>query len=135
MQIIMTTAEATSSKNYIARLMNESARVAIALGKEDEAKMYAQAAADFLNGKEEDFDGEGIMSISYNETHVTIDFNEELVIATNDYLSDLTSACGDFFIAVMPTVMFFAKRVTGLAEKFNSLFDGVRQKYITNKGN
>ena len=131
----MTTAEATSSKNYIARLMNESARVAIALGKEDEAKMYAQAAADFLNGKEEDFDGEGIMSISYNETHVTIDFNEELVIATNDYLSDLTSACGDFFIAVMPTVMFFAKRVTGLAEKFNSLFDGVRQKYITNKGN
>ena len=135
MQIIMTTAEATSSKNYIARLMNESARVAIALGKEDEAKMYAQAAADFLNGKEEDFDGEGIMSISYNETHVTIDFNEELVIATNDYLSDLTSACGDFFIAVMPTVAFFAKRVTGLAEKFNSLFDGVRQKYITNKGN
>ena len=131
----MTTAEAVSSKNYIARLMNESRRVAIALGKEDEAKMYAQAAADFLNGKEEDFDGEGIMSISYNDTHVTIDFNEELVIATNDYLSDLTSACGDFFIAVMPTVMFFAKRVTGLAEKFNSLFDGVRQKYITNKGN
>ena len=131
----MTTAEAVSSKNYIARLMNESARVAIALGKEDEAKMYAQAAADFLNGKEEDFDGEGIMSISYNDTHVTIDFNEELVIATNDYLSDLTSACGDFFIAVMPTVAFFVKRVTGLAEKFNSLFDGVRQKYITNKGN
>lgn len=131
----MTTAEAVSSKNYIASLMQESERVAIALGKEDEAKMYAQAAADFLNGKEEDFDGEGIMSISYNDTHVTIDFNEELVIATNDYLSDLTSACGDFFIAVMPTVMFFAKRVTGLAEKFNSLFDGVREKYITNKGN
>ena len=131
----MTTAEAVSSKNYIARLMNESRRVAIALGKEDEAKMYAQAAADFLNGKEEDFDGEGIMSISYNDTHVTIDFNEELVIATNDYLSDLTSACGDFFIAVMPTVMFFVKRVTNLAEKFNSVFEGVRQKYITNKGN
>ena len=131
----MTTAEAVSSKNYIARIMQESERVAIALGKEDEAKMYAQAAADFLNGKEEDFDGEGIMSISYNDTHVTIDFNEELVIATNDYLSDLMSACGDFFIAVMPTVAFFAKRVTGLAEKFNSLFDGVRQKYITNKGN
>ena len=135
MQIIMTIAEAVSSKNYIARIMQESERVAIALGKEDEAKMYAQAAADFLNGKEEDFDGEGIMSISYNDTHVTIDFNEELVIATNDYLSDLTSACGDFFIAVMPTVMFFVKRVTGLAEKFNSLFDGVREKYITNKGN
>lgn len=135
MKIIMTIAEAVSSKNYIARIMQESERVAIALGKEDEAKMYAQAAADFLNGKEEDFDGEGIMSISYNDTHVTIDFNEELVIATNDYLSDLTSACGDFFIAVMPTVMFFAKRVTGLAEKFNSLFDGVREKYITNKGN
>ena len=115
--------------------MQESERVAIALGKEDEAKMYAQAAADFLNGKEEDFDGEGIMSISYNDTHVTIDFNEELVIATNDYLSDLTSACGDFFIAVMPTVAFFAKRVTNLAEKFNSVFEGVRQKYITNKGN
>ena len=131
----MTIAEAVSSKNYIARIMQESERVAIALGKEDEAKMYAQAAADFLNGKEEDFDGEGIMSISYNDTHVTIDFNEELVIATTDYLSDLTSACGDFFIAVMPTVAFFAKRVTGLAEKFNSLFDGVRQKYITNKGN
>ena len=131
----MTIAEAVSSKNYIARLMQESERVAIALGKEDEAKMYAQAAADFLNGKEEDFDGEGIMSISYNDTHVTIDFNEELVIATNDYLSDLTSACGDFFIAVMPTVMFFAKRVTNLAEKFNSVFEGVRQKYITNKGN
>ena len=131
----MTIAEAVSSKNYIARLMNESRRVAIALGKEDEAKMYAQAAADFLNGKEKDFDGEGIMSISYNDTHVTIDFNEELVIATNDYLSDLTSACGDFFIAVMPTVAFFVKRVTGLAEKFNSLFDGVREKYITNKGN
>ena len=131
----MTIAEAVSSKNYIARIMQESERVAIALGKEDEAKMYAQAAADFLNGKGKDFDGEGIMSISYNDTHVTIDFNEELVIATNDYLSDLTSACGDFFIAVMPTVMFFAKRVTGLAEKFNSLFDGVREKYITNKGN
>ena len=131
----MTIAEAVSSKNYIARIMQESERVAIALGKEDEAKMYAQAAADFLNGKEEDFDGEGIMSISYNDTHVTIDFNEELVIATNDYLSDLTSACGDFFIAVMPTVMFFAKRVTNLAEKFNSVFEGVRQKYITNKGN
>ena len=131
----MTTADAISSKNYIARIMQESERVAIALGKEDEAKMYAQAAADFLNGKEEDFDGEGIMSISYNDTHVTIDFNEELVIATNDYLSDLTSSCCDFFIAVMPTVAFFAKRVTGLAEKFNSLFDGVRQKYITNKGN
>ena len=135
MKIIMTIAEAVSSKNYIARIMQESERVAIALGKEDEAKMYAQAAADFLNGKEEDFDGEGIMSISYNDTHVTIDFNEELVIATNDYLSDLTSACGDFFIAVMPTVMFFAKRVTNLAEKFNSVFEGVRQKYITNKGN
>ena len=131
----MTIAEAVSSKNYIARIMQESERVAIALGKEDEAKMYAQAAADFLNGKEEDFDGEGIMSISYNDTHVTIDFNEELVIATNDYLSDLTSACGDFFIAVMPAVAFFVKRVTGLAEKFNSLFDGVREKYITNKGN
>ena len=131
----MTTAEAVSSKNYIARIMQESERVAIVLGKEDEAKMYAQAAADFLNGKEEDFDGEGIMSISYNDTHVTIDFNEELVIATNDYLSDLTSACGDFFIAVMPIVAFFVKRVTGLAEKFNSLFDGVREKYITNKGN
>ena len=131
----MTIAEAVSSKNYIARIMQESERVAIALGKEDEAKMYAQAAADFLNGKEEDFDGEGIMSISYNDTHVTIDVSEEVVIATNDYLSNLTSACGDFFIAVMPTVAFFAKRVTGLAEKFNSLFDGVREKYITNKGN
>ena len=31
--------------------------------------------------------------------------------------------------------MFFAKRVTNLAEKFNSLFDGVRQKYVANKGN
>ena len=131
----MTIAEAVSSKNYIARIMQESERVAIALGKEDEAKMYAQAAADFLNGKEEDFDGEGIMSISYNETHVTIDVSEEVVIATNEYLADVSSACGDFFIAVMPTVMFFAKRVTGLAEKFNSLFDGVREKYITNKGN
>ena len=135
MQIIMTTAEAVSSKNYIARLMSESARIAQVLGKEEEAQMYAQAAADFLNGKEEDFDGEGIMSISYNDTHVTIDFNEELVIATNDYLSDLTSACSTSLIAVMPTVAFFVKRVTGLAEKFNSLFDGVRQKYITNKGN
>ena len=131
----MTTAEAVSSKNYIARLMNESARVAIALGKEDEAKMYAQAAADFLNGKEEDFDGEGIMSISYNDTHVTIDVSEEVVIATNEYLADVSSACGDFVIAILPTIMFFAKRITGLAEKFNSLFEGVRQKYITNKGN
>ena len=131
----MTTAEATSSKNYIARIMQESERVAIALGKEDEAKMYAQAAADFLNGKEEDFDGEGIMSISYNETHVTIDVSEEVVIATNEYLADVSSACGDFVIAVLPTVMFFAKRVTNLAEKFNSVFEGVRQKYITNKGN
>ena len=131
----MTTAEAVSSKNYIARIMQESERVAIALGKEDEAKMYAQAAADFLNGKEEDFDGEGIMSISYNDTHVTIDFNEELVIATNEYLADVSSACGDFVIAVLPTIMFFAKRVTHLAEKFNSVFEGVRQKYITNKGN
>ena len=131
----MTIAEAVSSKNYIARIMQESERVAIALGKEDEAKMYAQAAADFLNGKEEDFDGEGIMSISYNDTHVTIDVSEEVVIATNEYLADVSSACGDFVIAILPTVMFFAKRVTGLAEKFNSLFDGVRQKYITNKGN
>ena len=131
----MTIAEAVSSKNYIARIMQESERVAIALGKEDEAKMYAQAAADFLNGKEEDFDGEGIMFISYNDSHVTIDFNEELVIATNDYLSDLTYACGDFIIAILPTVMFFAKRVTGLAEKFNSVFENVREKYIANKGN
>ena len=135
MQIIMTTAEAVSSKNYIARLMNESARIAQVMGKEEEAEMYIKAAADFIGGKEQDFDGEGIMSISYNDTHVTIDFNEELVIATNDYLSDLTSACGDFFIAVMPTVAFFVKRITGLAEKFNSLFDGVREKYIANKGN
>ena len=135
MQIIMTIAEAVSSKNYIARIMQESERVAIALGKEDEAKMYAQAAADFLNGKEEDFDGEGIMSISYNETHVTIDVSEELVIATNEYLADVSSACGDFVIAILPTVMFFAKRVTNLAEKFNSVFENVRQKYITNKGN
>ena len=131
----MTTAEAVSSKNYIARIMQESERVAIALGKEDEAKMYAQAAADFLNGKEEDFDGEGIMSISYNDTHVTIDVSEEVVIATNEYLADVSSACGDFVIAILPTVMFFAKRVTNLAEKFNSVFEGVRQKYITNKGN
>ena len=131
----MTTAEAVSSKNYIARIMNESARIAQVMGKEEEAQMYIKAAADFIGGKEQDFDGEGIMSISYNETHVTIDVSEEVVIATNDYLSDLTSACGDFFIAVMPTVAFFAKRVTGLAEKFNSLFDGVREKYITNKGN
>ena len=135
MQIIMTTAEAVSSKNYIARIMQESERVAIALGKEDEAKMYAQAAADFLNGKEEDFDGEGIMSITYNDTHVTIDVSEEVVIATNEYLADVSSACGDFVIAVLPTMMFFAKRVTHLAEKFNSVFEGVRQKYITNKGN
>ena len=132
----MTTAEAVSFKDYIARIMQESERVAIALGKEDEAKMYAQAAADFLNGKkEEDFDGEGIMSISYNETHVTIDVTEEVVIATNEYLADVSSACGDFVIAILPTVMFFAKRVTNLAEKFNSLFDGVREKYIANKGN
>ena len=135
MQIIMTTAEAVSSKNYIARIMQESERVAIALGKEDEAKMYAQAAADFIGGKEQDFDGEGIMSISYNETHVTIDVSEEVVIATNEYLADVSSACGDFVIAILPTVMFFAKRVTNLAEKFNSVFEGVRQKYITNKGN
>ena len=131
----MTIAEAVSSKNYIARIMQESERVAIALGKEDEAKMYAQAAADFLNGKEEDFDGEGIMAISYNETHVTIDVTEEVVIATNEYLADVSSACGDFVIAILPTVMFFAKRVTNLAEKFNSVFENVRQKYITNKGN
>ena len=135
MQIIMTTAEAVSSKNYIARLMNESARISQVLGKEEEAQMYIKAAADFIGGKEEDFDGEGIMSISYNETHVTIDVTEEVVIATNEYLADVSSACGDFVIAVLPTVMFFAKRVTNLAEKFNSLFDGVRQKYITNKGN
>ena len=135
MQIIMTIAEAVSSKNYIARLMNESARIAQVMGKEEEAQMYIKAAADFIGGKEQDFDGEGIMSISYNETHVTIDVSEEVVIATNKYLADVTSACGDFFIAVMPTVAFFAKRVTGLAEKFNSLFDGVREKYIVNKGN
>ena len=135
MQIIMTTAEAVSSKSYIARIMQESERVAIVLGKEDEAQMYAQAAADFLNGNEEDFDGEGIMSISYNETHVTIDVSEEVVIATNEYLADVSSACGDFVIAILPTVMFFAKRVTNLAEKFNSIFENVRQKYITNKGN
>ena len=135
MQIIMTTAEATSSKNYIARLMNESARIAQVMGKEEEAQMYIKAAADFIGGKEEDFDGEGIMSISYNETHVTIDVTEEVVIATNEYLADVSSACGDFVIAILPTVMFFAKRVTGLAEKFNSAFDNVREKYITNKGN
>ena len=135
MQIIMTTAEAVSSKNYIARLMNESARIAQVMGKEEEAQMYIKAAADFIGGKEEDFDGEGIMSISYNETHVTIDVSEEVVIATNEYLADISSACGDFVIAILPTVMFFAKRVTGLAEKFNSIFEGVRQKYITNKGN
>ena len=75
------------------------------------------------------------MFISYNDSHVTIDFNEEFVIATNDYLSDLTYACGDFIIAILPTVMFFAKRVTHLAEKFNSVFENVRQKYITNKCN
>ena len=131
----MTTAEAVSSKNYIARLMNESARIAQVMGKEEEAQMYIKAAADFIGGKEEDFDGEGIMSISYNETHVSIDVTEEVVIATNEYLADVSSACGDFVIAILPTVMFFAKRVTNLAEKFNSLFDGVRQKYITNKGN
>ena len=131
----MTIAEAVSSKNYIARIMQESERVAIALGKEDEAKMYAQAAADFLNGKEEDFDGEGIMSISYNDTHVTIDVSEEVVIATNEYLADVSSACGDFVIAVLPAIIFFTKRVTHLAEKFNSVFENVRQKYITNKGN
>ena len=135
MQIIMTTAEAVSSKNYIARLMNESARISQVLGKEEEAQMYIKAAADFIGGKEEDFDGEGIMSISYNETHVTIDVSEEVVIATNEYLADVSSACGDFVIAVLPTIMFFAKRVTHLAEKFNSVFEGVRQKYITNKGN
>ena len=131
----MTTAEAVSSKNYIARLMNESARIAQVLGKEEEADMYIRAAADFIGGKEQDFDGEGIMSISYNETHVTIDVSEEVVIATNEYLADVSSACGDFVIAVLPTIMFFAKRVTHLAEKFNSVFEGVRQKYITNKGN
>ena len=135
MQIIMTTAEAVSSKNYIARLMNESARIAQVMGKEEEAQMYIKAAADFIGGKEEDFDGEGIMSISYNETHVTIDVSEELVIATNEYLADVSSACGDFVIAILPTIMFFAKRVTHLAEKFNSVFEGVRTKYITNKGN
>ena len=131
----MTTAEAVSSKNYIARLMEQSARIAQVMGKEEEAQMYFKAAADYIGGKEEDFDGEGIMSISYNDTHVTIDVTEEVVIATNEYLADVSSACGDFVIAILPTVMFFAKRVTGLAEKFNSLFDGVRQKYITNKGN
>ena len=135
MQIIMTTAEATSSKTYIARLMNESARIAQVMGKEEEAQMYIKAAADFIGGKEQDFDGEGIMSITYNETHVTIDVSEEVVIATNEYLADVSSACGDFVIAVMPTVAFFAKRVTNLAEKFNSVFEGVRQKYIANKGN
>ena len=135
MQIIMTTAEAVSSKNYIARLMNESARIAQIMGKEEEAQMYIKAAADFIGGKEQDFDGEGIMSISYNETHVTIDVSEEVVIATNEYLADVSSACGDFIIAIIPTVLFFAKRITGLAEKFNSVFEGVRQKYITNKGN
>ena len=131
----MTTAEAVSSKNYIASLMNESARIAQVMGKEEEAQMYIKAAADFIGGKEEDVDGEGIMSISYNETHVTIDVSEEVVIATNEYLADVSSACGDFVIAILPTVMFFAKRVTNLAEKFNSVFEGVRQKYITNKGN
>ena len=131
----MTTAEAVSSKNYIVRLMNESARIAQVVGKEEEAQMYIKAAADFIGGKEQDFDGEGIMSISYNETHVTIDVSEEVVIATNEYLADVSSACGDFVIAVLPTIMFFAKRVTNLAEKFNSVFEGVRQKYITNKGN
>ena len=135
MQIIMTTAEASSSKNYIARLMEQSARIAQVMGKEEEAQMYFKAAADFIGGKEQDFDGEGIMSISYNETHVTIDVSEEVVIATNEYLADVSSACGDFVIAIIPTVLFFAKRITGLAEKFNSLFEGVRQKYITNKGN
>ena len=131
----MKTAEAVSSKNYIARLVNESARISQVLGKEEEAQMYIKAAADFIGGKEEDFDGEGIMSISYNETHVTIDVTEEVVIATNEYLADVSSACGDFVIAILPTVMFFAKRVTHLAEKFNSVFEGIRQKYITNKGN
>ena len=135
MQIIMTTAEAVSSKNYIARLMNESARIAQVMGKEEEAQMYIKAAADFIGGKEQDFDGEGIMSISYNETHVTIDVSEEVVIATNEYLADVSSACGDFVIAVLPTIMFFAKRVTHLAEKFNSVFENVREKYIANKGN
>lgn len=131
----MTTAEAVSSKSYIARLMNESARIAQVMGKEEEAQMYIKAAADFIGGKEQDFDGEGIMSISYNETHVTIDVSEEVVIATNEYLADVSSACGDFVIAILPTVMFFAKRVTNLAEKFNSVFENVREKYITNKGN
>ena len=131
----MTIAEAVSSKNYIARLMNESARIAQVMGKEEEAQMYIKAAADFIGGKEQDFDGEGIMSISYNETHVTIDVSEEVVIATNEYLADVSSACGDFVIAILPIAIFFAKRVTNLAEKFNSVFEGVRQKYITNKGN
>ena len=131
----MTTAEAVSSKNYIARLMNESARIAQVMGKEEEADMYIKAAAEFIGGKEQDFDGEGIMSITYNETHVTIDVSEEVVIATNEYLADVSSACGDFVIAILPTVMFFAKRVTNLAEKFNSVFENVREKYIANKGN
>ena len=135
MQIIMTIAEAVSSKNYIARLMNESARIAQVMGKEEEAEMYIKAAAEFIGGKEQDFDGEGIMSITYNETHVTIDVSEEVVIATNEYLADVSSACGDFVIAILPTVMFFAKRVTNLAEKFNSVFENVREKYIANKGN
>ena len=127
MQIIMTTAEAISSKNYIARLMSESARIAQVLGKEEEAQMYFKAAADYIGGKEEGFDGEGIMAISYNDTHVTIDVSEEVVVATNEYLADVSSACGDFIIAIIPTVLFFAKRITGLAEKFNSLFEGVRK--------
>ena len=131
----MTIAEAVSSKNYIARLMNESARIAQVMGKEEEAEMYIKAAAEFIGGKEQDFDGEGIMSITYNETHVTIDVSEEVVIATNEYLADVSSACGDFVIAILPTVMFFAKRVTNLAEKFNSVFENVREKYIANKGN
>lgn len=131
----MTIAEAVSSKNYIARLMNESARIAQVMGKEEEAQMYIKAAAEFIGGKEQDFDGEGIMSITYNETHVTIDVSEEVVIATNEYLADVSSACGDFVIAILPTVMFFAKRVTNLAEKFNSVFENVREKYIANKGN
>ena len=50
MQIIMTTAEASSSKNYIARLMSESARISQVLGKEEEAQMYIKAAADFIGG-------------------------------------------------------------------------------------
>ena len=52
MQIIMTTAEVISLKNYIARLMNESARIAQIMGKEKEAEQDLPAHEVRIFGRE-----------------------------------------------------------------------------------